>query len=203
MAVTMLMITDAFPAGHDNTERSVVLEGQLLPYNSANALLAITNVSLTSNAVTFTAANALTIGGGDVILVAGFTGSLAFLNGGYTTSSATATTIVVPLTHANLASTACKALATLSPNYATGGLALGSFVTTSGKTQPVPQIGPKNYPKDVRVFTRSGSSQNYKVNLNVQPSLVLDFTGITQATNGSAVPADSIGFRAEYVKDAY
>lgn len=205
MAVSVLLIPNAYPNGYDQTQRSIYLEGQALPYDSANALLKITNVSLTSNAVTFTAVNALTAGGGQAILVAGFQGSLAFLNGGYTTTSATGTTIVVPLTHANLASTPCNALATLSPNYATGGLAIGALTSTTGAANPVAGIGPNaaKSPKNITFATLNGSAQNYKMNMQPTVPLMLDFTGITQATNAAAVPADSIGFKGEWVKGAF
>jgi len=205
MAVTVLLIPNAYPKGYDQTQRSIYVEGQALPYNSANALLKITNVALTSNAVTFTAVNALTAGGGQAILVAGFQDTLAFLNGGYTTSSATGTTIVVPLTHANLASTPCNALATLSPNYATGGLAVGAMKTTAGGVAVVAGIGPTaaTSPKRITFSTLNGSAQNYKMNMQPTVPLMLDFTGITQATNGAAVPADSIGFKGEWVKGAF
>ena len=205
MAVTVLLIPNPYPKGYDQTQRSIYLEGQALPYDSANALINITNVALTSNAVTFTAVNALTAGGGDKILVAGFQGALAFLNGGYTTTSATGTAIVVPLTHANLASTACTALATLSPNYATGGLAVGALTAVGGSEKVVAGIGPNSAtsPKQIEFFTLSGSAQNYKVNAQPTVPLVLDFTGITQASNATAVPADSIGFKGEWVKGAF
>jgi len=205
MAVSVLLIPNPYPKGYDQTQRAIYLEGQALPYDSANALINITNVALTSNAVTFTAANALTGGGGDAILVAGFQGALAFLNGGYTTTSATATTIVVPLTHSNLASTTCTALATLSPNYSTGGLAVGAFTTIGGGTAVVAGIGPNSAtsPKKIDFYTLKGSAQNYKTNLQPTVPLMLDFTGITQASNATAIPADSIGFKGEWVKGAF
>src|SRR5215469_2036348 len=185
MAVTMLAIVSRYPDGIDVTVRKTVLTGQLLPYNSANALISITAFSITSNAVTFTAVNALTTGGGDAILVAGFEGALAYLNGGYTTSSATGTTIVVPLTHANVATTSALGLATLSPNYATGGLALGAFYNNAGQLIPVATIGPKNYPTWLVAVSLLGARQ-YPVNLQPQPALILDYTlaGV-QATNAA------------------
>jgi len=203
MAVTFLMIPSQSISNPSVDSRKTILEGQLLPYNSANALIQITAFSITSNVATFTAANSLTTGGGDVIFVAGFEGSLAYLNGSYTTNSATATTILVPLTHANVAATSAKGLATLAPNYATSGLALGAFYGLNGAVQGIGTIGPQSYPVQLDVFSRSGTRQ-YPVNINVQPALVLSYTlaGV-QATNAAALPGDSIGFRAEYVKNAY
>lgn len=207
MAVTMLLIPNPWPRGYDQTERSIILNGQVLPYNSANALINITSVSITSNVVTFTAANSLTAGGGQAILVAGFQGPLAFINGGYTTTSATSTTIVCPLTASNLAATPCQALTTLSPNYATGGLAMGAFTDLSGKPSIIAGIGPNNAvdPIVMEVFSMGAvTTQNYKVNINANPvPLILDFTGITQATNATAIPADAIGFWGEWSKGMF
>ena len=203
MAVTFIAIPSKYPSGVDTDTRKTIVTGQLLPYNSANALISITAFSITSNVATFTASNALTTGGGDVIFVAGFEGALAYLNGSYTTNSATATTILVPLTHANVASTAATGLATLAPNYATSGLALGNFYSPAGGVIGIGTIGPKSYPVWLEVKSLLGTRQ-YPVNLSVQPALILDYTlaGV-QATNAAAVPADSIGFRAEYIKNAY
>lgn len=205
MAVTVLLIPNAYPKGYDQTQRSIYVEGQALPYDSANALIKITGFSITSNAVTFNAINALTAGGTQNILVAGFQGAYAYLNGGYTTSSATGTTFVVPLTHANVAQTSVQALATLSPNYATGGLAIGAMKTVAGGTAIVAGIGPVSAtsPKAISFATLNGSAQNYKMNMQPTVPLMLDFTGITQATNAAAVPADSIGFKGEWVKGAF
>lgn len=64
----------------------------------------ITNLALTSNVVTITANNNLVAGGGQQILLNGLTTS-TFLNGQVvTTTSATATQVVFPFTHANVGS---------------------------------------------------------------------------------------------------
>lgn len=203
MAVTLIAIASQYPSGVDTDTRKTIVEGQLLPYNSSNALIQITAFSITTNVVTFTAANSLTTGGGDVIFVAGFEGALAYLNGSYTTNSATATTILVPLTHANVASTNALGLATLAPNYATGGLAWGGFYSLSGTAKGIGTIGPKSNPVWLDVVSLLGTRQ-YPVNMSVQPALILDYTlAGAQATNAAAVPADSIGFRAEFIKNAY
>ena len=205
MAVTVLLIPNDYPKGYDETQRSIYLEGQALPYDSGNALVNITAFSITSNVVTFTAKNALTTGGGQAILVAGFQGAFSYLNGGYTTTSATSTTIVCSLTHADVASTTTNGLATLSPNYSTGGLAIGALTTTSGVAKVVAGIGPSaaTAPKKIDFFTLKGSAQNYKMNMQTAPPQMLDFTGITQATGAAAIPADSIGFKGEWVKGAF
>ena len=205
MAVTFLMIRSQSIANPSVDSRRTILEGQLLPYNSSNALYQITAFSITSNVVTFTTTtNTLTGGGGDSVYVAGFEGALAYLNGAYTTTSATSTTFVAALTHANVATTQALGLCTLTPNYATGGLALGGFYTVQSTSPTViGSIGPKSYPEWVEVNSLLGTRQ-YPVNLTVQPALVLSYTlaGV-QATNAAAVPSDSIGFRAEYRKNAY
>lgn len=207
MSQTLQLIPNFYPNGIDETQRSVYVEGQVLPYDSSNAIIQITAASLTSNVVTFTAANSLTTTGSQAIFVAGFEGATDFLNGGYTTTSATSSTITVPLTHANLATTSVQALATLAPNYATGGLAVGGYLNKLGQATFVPQVGPLQTlaPKKLNVFSLSGT-RNYPVNMNTGTTapLVLSYTLTgTQATNAAALPADSIGFKAEYVKDGF
>jgi hypothetical protein len=203
MAVTILMIPSQAKANPSVDSRKTIVEGQLLPRDSANAILLITSFSITSNVVTFKCVNSLTGGGGDAVLVAGFEGSLAYLNGGYTTAAATASQFTASLTHANVASTNAKALATLSPNYATGGLALGNFTGLNGMTIPMATIGPKSNPTWFAAVSVLGARQ-YPVNISVQPLKILNYSlAGTQATNAAAVPADSLGFRAEYEKNAY
>jgi len=204
MAVTFLMITSQSVSNPSVDSRKTIVEGQLLPYDSSNALLQITAFAIASNVVTFTVANALTTGGGDVVYVAGFEGTLAYLNGSYTTTAATATTFTAALTHANVSTTSALGLCTLAPNYATGGLALGGFYNVrSTSAIGIGSIGPQSYPVLVQVRSKLGARQ-YPVNDTVQPAKVLNYTlaGV-QATNAAAVPSDSIGFRAEYVKNAY
>jgi|SRR5215472_4506646 len=209
MAVTMLAIPNPFPNGIDVTQRSIVVKGQLLPYNSTNPILLITQVSITSNVVTFTCANTLTGGGGQAVFVAGLFGALAFLNGGYTTTAATSTTFTAAKTASNLAATPTQALATLAPNYATGGLALGNFTSVrSGATAVIGGIGPLNTPNLLEVYGIGGSvTQTYQVNQNATTPLVLAFTNtagaVAQSANAAALPADSIGFYAEYRKNGF
>ena len=62
--------------------------------------ISITAWSINTNVVTFTANNWLTVGGGQTVTISGFATS-TFLNGTYTTISATSTTFTVALTHAN------------------------------------------------------------------------------------------------------
>lgn len=204
MAVSLLMLPSQYPSGISVDNRKTIVEGQLLPYDSANAVLLITSFSITSNVVTFNVLNSLTGGGGDVVFVAGFEGSLAYLNGSYTTTAATSSTFTAALTHANVSTTNANALATLAPNYATGGLALGNFTSiANGSTIGVGTIGPLSTPVWLEVVSLNGTRQ-YPVNSQPSPALVLSYTlaGV-QATNAAALPADSIGFRAEYVKNAF
>ena len=71
----------------------------------AGGLLVVTGVSITSSVVTFNVVNSLTTGGGQTVIVQGFTGILSFLNGSYTTASATATTVTASITAPNEAQT--------------------------------------------------------------------------------------------------
>src|SRR6266567_1867400 len=68
-----------YPSGIDNTQRALIVKGTLLIKTSTGAIIQITGWSITSNVVTFTANNALTTGGGDVVTVSNFSGSFTFL----------------------------------------------------------------------------------------------------------------------------
>lgn len=204
MAVTLLAIPSQYPTGLSVDNRKTIIEGQLLPYNSSNALLTISAFSITSNVVTFTtSANTLTALGGDVVFVAGFEAPFQYLNGAYTTTSATSTTFVAALTHANVATTTLQGLATLAPNYATGGLALGGFYGLNGKVIQIGTLGPNAVPKWLTVTSLLGTRQ-YPVNMSGATPLILSYTlaGV-QATNAAAIPTDSIGFKADFIKNAY
>ena len=205
MSVELLLIPNTFPDGLDTTTRRTTVQGQILPFNTANALIKITAFSITANVVTFTAANALTVGGAQAILVAGFEGPFAFLNGGYTTASATATTITAPLTHANVPPTPVLGLATLSPNYTTGGIPLGGFINAQGQVFPIGTIGPVNQLNPVMfdAYSMNPATQTYEANYTTSPLQLAVFTSGAQATNADPVPADSIGFFAAYVKNAF
>lgn len=172
---------------------------------NAGGFIPITGWSITSNALTLNAVNSLTGGGGQSIIVAGFSGSAAFLNGEYTTTSATSTTIVVPLTAANGSGTQ-QGLATLTPTYTTGGIPVNvGFINESGNLKVVPGISGGNYPNGfpgpawIDVKTLSASGYNYQVNLTTNPPLVKALNGVTEVSNGSSLPSDTVGFRAEYL----
>jgi hypothetical protein len=209
MAVNFAVIRNPYPHGVQVNVNKTIIEGQLLAYTTTNALVPITSFSITSNVATLiTGPNTFTVGGGDVITIAGASGAAGILNGSFTTNSATSTTILIPLTHANVASTPCTGLATLTPNYATGGLALGSFIDVqTGLVEPIGTLGPLAVPDWYAVRSLLGA-RTYTVNASVAtsaaPALVLSYTlaGV-QATNAAAVPSDMIGFRFEYVKNAY
>lgn len=198
-----------YPSGIDRTERSIVLKGLLVPIvATAGALdsgvfIQITAAQLTTNVLTLTGNNVLTAGGGQVINVSGFTGTLFFLNGQYTVTSATATTIVVPLTHANLALTPAAGLATVAPTYQTGGLPIGGFIDFLGRPKVIAGIGPLATIKWFEAVTIAGSANNFKVNLTGTTPVLLQFAGITQATDASAVPFDTVEFRAEWTNGAF
>lgn len=165
------------------------------------APILITKWSITSNVLTFTAVNSLTTGGGQVITVSGFTGTLSYLNGTYTITSATSTTIVVPLTAANASGTN-YALAVLQANYTTGGLPINySFIGLLGTANPIGTIGPLSTPDAIQFTTLAGSAFNYGVNQTGTPQLMKIVSGITEVSNGAAVTADTIRFRAEFVKN--
>jgi hypothetical protein len=188
-----------YPNGSDESQRSEILEGTLLLKTATGAIIQITGWSITTNVLTFTAVNVLTGGGGDVITVSNFVGAFTFLNGTYTTSSATATTIVVPLTHANGSGTQ-TGVAVIQPTYQTLGIPFVYTFTNVAGGQVIPILGSGAVPRWIQLQTLAGSAFNYKINTVVSPNLLLIFTGITQVADAAAITADTIGFRAEFTR---
>lgn len=200
-----LVVSTHSLAGIDTTTRSLVVEGQVSAVvASGTTVFAITAYQVATNVLTLTAVNTLTGGGGQIIVVSGFTAGNAFVNGTYTTSSATGTTIVVPLTHADAGPTTAAGVATLQATYTTGGIPISyAFVNSSGTSNPVAGIGPLAVPKWITFQTIAGSAYNYKVDLSATPNKLLIFSGITQATDAAAIPTDTVAFRAEFVKNSF
>lgn len=190
-----------YPEGIDNAQRSLVVKGTVLITKTTPVLGVITSFSLTTNVATLTLVNAssFTTGGGDVVTVANFTGAYTYLNGTYTTNSATATTILIPLTHANVAATAVQGLVFLQPTYTTGGIPLVyTFTNAPTGAVQVPNLGSSPVPSWIEFKTLGGSALNYKVNtIGATPTLLI-FTGITQISDAAAITADTVGFRAEF-----
>jgi hypothetical protein len=159
--------------------------------------------SITSNVLTFTTPkNTLTTGGGQTLIVQNFPSAVSFLNGSYTTSSATATTVVVPLTHAN-GSGSQQGIGVVQPTYTTGGVPLSWFLDLLGNPNPIGTIGPLAKPTWFEAQSVAGSAFNYKVNLTVTPPTLLIFNGVTQLSDQGTITADTITFRAEFVKNAF
>lgn len=200
-----LVVSPYSLAGVDPTTRSLVVEGTTLPVvATGETVFAITAYQVATNVLTLTAVNSLAGGGGQIIIVSGFSGGNAFVNGTYTTSSATGTTIVVPLTHADAGPTTAAGVATLQATYTTGGLPINyGFVSSSGAANPIGSIGPLAVPKWISFQTIAGSAYNYKVDLSATPNKLLIFNGITEATDAAAVPSDTVAFRAEFVKNQF
>ena len=196
--VVTLQLFD-FPKGSDKIQHTLILEGQLVIGTSSTANIAITAWSITSNVLTLTAANSLTTGGGDSITVSGFTTS-TFLNGIYTTSSATSTTIVVPLTHANGSGTEAG-IAVLTPQYITGGLPITYAFTNSQGATVVPPLGSGAVPKWIQAVSKSGGAFNYKFDQTVTPNTLRIYSGITEVTTATNITPDTIVYRAEFAYD--
>jgi|SRR5882672_408520 len=210
MAGTNLLIVNPYDmAGVDTTTRSTIVEGSIIPAAVASPVILITSWSIAANVLTFTANNSLTVGGGQSISVSGFPSALSFLNGNFTTSSATATTIVVPLTHAN-ASGPDDGLAVLAATYVIGGLPISyAFLNLQGKSSPVGTIGPRTLPKWIEVQSAIGGGTgalapqpSYLVNTSVVPNLLRIYSSGAEAAVGVIVP-DVVVFRAEFVKNNY
>ena len=168
----------------------------------AGGLLVITGFSIASNVVTFNVANSLTGGGGQSVVVQGFVGVYAFLNGLYTTSTATATTVTAALTAPNIGQTNLYATMTVQPTYVTGGVIVQrGFVDQLGLPRPVAGIGPQTNPAQLILRTKSGSVLTYSTNI-VQTNVgwqVRAFSWTTGAeVAAGALTADVIEFIAEF-----
>lgn len=195
-AVASLQI-DHYPNGSDNSQRREILTGTLLIQKSSTAIIQITGWSITSNVVTFTAVNALTAGGGDVVTVQNFTGAYTFLNATFTVTAATATTFTASLTHAN-GSGSQSGVGVIQGSYQTAGIPLNYTFTNMNGALAVPVLGGNPVPTWIEVKTKAGSAFNYKVNQTVTPNLLLIFNGVTQVSDAAAITADTVGFRAEF-----
>jgi hypothetical protein len=196
------LVIAPYPVGQNTDQRDQVLEGYVMPYNASapDPVDLITGFSITSDVVTFDVANSFTTGGGDSIYVTGFKGALSYLNGIYTTNSATSSTVLAPITHANVAQTVANGLVTLTPQYTTGGLPINGFLNTQGQPVVPALIGPLNTPHWMQVVSGDGGSLTYGVNLQTTPPSII----ISGQTAGSALTAADLAlFRAEYTKNAF
>lgn len=173
-----------------------------------NDIVQITGWSITSNVLTLTANNKLTGGGGQTLVLQNFPAPVAFLNGSYTTTSATSTTIVVPLTHAN-GSGSQNGIGFIQSTYTTGGMPLSWFLDLLGNQNPIGTIGPLSQPTWVEVMSVAGTISSvpyyYRVNLTATPPTLLIFNGTTpaQLADQASIPVDTVRFRAEFVKNAF
>lgn len=118
----------AFTAFFQQAPGSATEAGKASPVTPLN--IAITAWSITSNVVTFTAAN--TLAAGQTVTLSGF-GTSTFFNGVQAVVSGTGlsgTSFRIPLTHGNGSGTEAG-VANLSPFYVTGGLGINWFPMTS------------------------------------------------------------------------
>jgi hypothetical protein len=174
----------------------------------AGGLLIITGFSITSSVVTFTVANALTGGGGQTVVVQGFTGKNYFLNGTYTTSTATATTFTAAITAPNYAQTLLYATATVQPTYVTGGVIIRpGFVDQLGLTHPVAGIGPLANPSRLLLETKNDSVLAYSTGV-VQTTIgwqtrIFSWASTAGEVAAGALTADVVGFLAEFPAGAF
>jgi hypothetical protein len=204
----VLLTVNAFPKGQDETQRRELAYGTCAINTSSATPIAITAWSITSNVLTLTAANSLTTGGGQSITVSGFTTS-TFLNGVYTTSSATSTTIVVPLTHTNGSATEAGS-AVLTPEYVTGGLPLTWTAMVDGNFNAKPYSGlwgpNQTQPKTVSFFSVGGgltTLPGYQYIYDTTNNTLRILSNGTELTNAAVITPDSIGFEAEWIKNGY
>lgn len=201
-ATTADVATAIFPSvGTGATLTSTVNAG-------GGGLLIITGYSITSSVVTFNVANSLTGGGGQSVVVQGFVGVNSFLNGLYTTASATATTVTASITAPNVGQTTVYATMTVQPTYVTGGVIVRKgFVDQLGLPRPVAGIGPNANPTALQFFTRNASTLAYLqgfTQTNIGLSMrVFNWASTAGEVAAGALPADMIGFLAEFAAGAF
>ena len=141
-------------------------------------------------------------------MVQGFTGVWSFLNALYTTASATASTFTASITAPNVGQTNLYATATLQPTYVTGGIIVRQgFVDQLGLARSVAGIGPTANPVKLELYTKNNSTYFYETNI-VQTNVGLQARAFKQAATAAevgagAMPADVIGFEAEFVAGAF
>jgi len=171
-------------------------------------LLIITGFSIASNVVTFTVANALTGGGGQSVVVQGFTGRFAFLNGLFTTSTATSTTVTAALTAPNIAQTTLYATMTVQPTYVTGGVIIQrGFVDQLGLTRIIAGIGPKANPSRLLLETKYNTTLAYSTDpvhtaIGLQ-TRIFNWASVAGEVAAGALPADVVGFLIEFPFGSY
>lgn len=172
-------------------------------------LLIITGYLIASNVVTFTVANSLTGGGGQSVVVQGFTGRNSFLNGLYTTTAATSTTFTAALTAPNVGQTNnVFATATVQPTYVTGGIIIrNGFVDQLGLPRPIAGIGPLAIPSRLLLETKADSVLAYSTdvvhtNIGLQ-SRIFSWASTAGEVAAGALPADVVGFLAEFPAGAF
>ena len=174
----------------------------------SGGLLIVTGVSITSSVVTFNVVNSLTTGGGQTVIVQGFTGVYSFLNGSYTTSTATATTVTAAITAPNVAQTSAYATLTVQPTYVSGGVIIqNGFVDQLGGARPIAGIGPQAIPSKLELYTKNDSTLNYSTNI-VQTNVGLQARAFNWASTAGevaagALPADVVGFLAEFTAGGF
>ncbi len=194
---------NTYPNGIDNTQRRQVLTGVATIASpgsaAAGTIGAVTAYSITSNVITLTAVNSLATGGGQQVTLSAFPTS-TFLNGvNLTVTSATGTSIVAAFTHANVGATTEAGVFTLTPQYLTNGIPLswvftsqesgGSFIPNFSATTPV----------DAQFYSLAGNVVDTYLWDPVHATLRIAVSG-TEVTTATAVPVDTIGFKAEFVK---
>lgn len=174
----------------------------------AGGLLVITGYSIASSVVTFnlqgTQGSALTGGGGQAIVVQGFTGANSFLNGLFTSASATASTFTASITAPNVGQTNnLYATATVQPTYVTGGVIIRrGFVDQLGLPRPIAGIGPLVNPSALFLQTKNGSTLAYAtqfVQTNIGVAVrIFNWASTAGEVAAGALPADVTGFTAEF-----
>lgn len=184
-----------WPAGTDKTQHKLVLEGEIA-ISPSEGSFAITSYQVATDVLTLQVVNDLA--GTEDIVISGFSGGNAFINGSYTLTSATGTTMVMNLTHADAGPTTAAGTATLVPEYVDGGLPLiYTFTNAQGNAVQVP-LGSGAVPNWIEAYSASGGAYNYKFDQTVSPNTLRIYNGATELSDADAIVADTIYYRAEF-----
>lgn len=205
----VLLTVNKFPEGQDMTQRRDCPHGVCAINTVTGTPIAITAFAISSNVITYQAVN--TLAGTETITVSGFASANSYANATLTLTSATGTTMVASLTHADVATVTHAASAVLTPQYVTGGLPLtwtsmadGNF----GGLKPYQSTwGPhQTQPKTAHFFSTGGgltTLPGYSYVFDTTLNTLRIFAGATELTNAANITPDVIGFEAEYIKSGY
>ena len=205
----VVLTVNPFPKGQDDTQRRDVAYGTcaIQPVDNSNPI-AITGFTVATDVITFNAVN--TLAGTETITVSGFVSPYTYANGSYTLTSATGTTLVAALTHADAGPITAAAKAFETPEYVTGGLPVSFTNMVDGNFGKAPYqstFGPlQTKPQYVTFFSTGGGQSSlpfYQYTYDTVNGTLRIASSSTELSNGATISSDTIGFKAEFIKNGF